>query len=83
MHLAFVLHLPTTESELKVEIIALQYDMTAYDTTRLFRSPYNQNTKPPECVDIVHCTSGVFTAGALEARVSRTSAFRAPAGKTE
>ena len=25
----------------------------------------------------------VFTAGALEARVRRTSAFRAPAGKTE
>ena len=36
-------------------------------------------TKPPECVDIIRCTSR----GALEARVCRTSAVRASAGKTE
>ena len=42
---------------------------------------YNKYTKPPECVDIIRHTS-IFTAGALEARVRRTSAFRAPAGKT-
>ena len=42
---------------------------------------YNKYTKPPECVDIIR--HEVFTAGALEARVRRTSVFRAPAGKTE
>ena len=41
------------------------------------------NTKPPECVDIIRVHHEVFTAGALEARVRRTSDFRAPAGKTE
>ena len=40
-------------------------------------------TKPPQCVDIFTVHHEVFTAGALEARVRRTSAFRAPAGKTE
>ena len=40
-------------------------------------------TKPPECVDIIRHTSRGFTAGALKARVRRTSAFMAPAGKTE
>ena len=42
-------------------------------------------TKPPECVEIGLSTvhNEVFTAGALEARVRRTSAFRAPVGKTE
>ena len=38
-------------------------------------------TKPSECVDITTVHHEVFTAGALEARVHRTSAFRAPAGK--
>ena len=37
--------------------------------------------KPPECVDIICSTSRGFTAGALEARVRRTSTFRAPARK--
>ena len=41
------------------------------------------NTKPPECVDIIRVHHEVFTAGALEARVLRTSDFRAPAGKTK
>ena len=40
-------------------------------------------TKPPECVDIIRLHHKVFTAGALEARVLRMRAFRAPAGKTE
>ena len=40
-------------------------------------------TKPPECVDIIAVHHEVLTAGALEARVRRTSAFRAPAGKSE
>ena len=43
----------------------------------------NIYTKPPECVDITTVHHEVFTAGALEARVRRTSAFWAPAGKTE
>ena len=38
-------------------------------------------TKPPECVDSRH--HEVFTAGALEELVRRTSAFRAPAWKTK
>ena len=40
----------------------------------------NKFTKPPECVDIglIRRTSRGF-----QARVRRTSAFRAPAGKTE
>ena len=42
----------------------------------------NKYTKPPECVDIIRKHHEVFTAGALEARVRRTSAFRVPAGKT-
>ena len=40
-------------------------------------------TKPPECVDIICRTSRGFHRWCLEARVRRTSAFRAPAGKTE
>ena len=41
------------------------------------------NTKPPECVDYNPQYHEVFTTSALEARVSRTSAFRAPGEKTE
>ena len=40
-------------------------------------------TKPPECVDLIRCTSQGFHSWCLEARVRRTSAFRAPVGKTE
>ena len=40
-------------------------------------------TKSPECVDIIRVHHEVFSAGSLEARVRRTSAFREPAGKTE
>ena len=47
------------------------------------QKPCDTYTKPPECVDIIPIHHEVFTAGALEARVRRTSAFRTPAGKTE
>ena len=40
-------------------------------------------TKPPECVDIIRRTLLGFTAIALKALVLGTSAFRAPARKTE
>ena len=43
----------------------------------------NIYTKPPECVGIICRNHEIFTAGALEARVLRMRAFRAPAGKTE
>ena len=39
--------------------------------------------KPPECVDIICSTSRGFMAGALKARVRRTSTFRAPGGKNQ
>ena len=42
---------------------------------------YIQNHPSVLILSAVH--HEVFTAGALEARVCRTSAFRAPAGKTE